>query len=63
MMLLFENIAALVAFILCLASFALGYVLRNWTDGVRAEWADLFTYRQERERKRTAYRRLNNGGF
>lgn len=59
-MLLAENTAALIAFVVCLASFALGYALRNWTDAARAEWAEAFTYRQARER--TAYGRPNHGG-
>lgn len=62
-MLVVENVTALAAFALCVAAFALGYLLRNWTDGVRAEWAGVFAYRQRQRRKQAAYRRLNNGGF
>ena len=57
-MLLAENAAALIAFIVCLVSFALGYSLRRWTDAARAEWAETFAYRQER----TPYVRPNHGG-
>lgn len=61
-MLLIENMAALFAFVVWLAAFALGYALRNWTDEARAEWAETFAYRQRQARKRAAYRRLNDGG-
>ena len=59
-MLLAENAAALIAFAVSLATFALGYALRRWTDAARAEWAETFAYRQARER--TAYGRPNHGG-
>lgn len=45
-MLLAENAAALIAFAACLACFALGYALRNWTDEARAEFKNVFTYRE-----------------
>ena len=61
-MLIVENTAAVVVFVLWVVGFALGYLLRNWTEEARAEWAETFAYRQRQERKRTAYRRLNNGG-
>lgn len=61
-MLMVENITALIVFGLWVVGFALGYLLRNWTDEARAEWAETFAYRQRQERKRAAYRRLNNGG-
>ena len=60
-MLIAENMAALFVFVLCLAGFALGYLLRNWIDEGRAEWADTIAYRQRQARKRAAYRRLNDG--
>ena len=46
-MLLVENTAALIAFVMCLACFALGYLLRNWTDEARAEWAGVPAYRRK----------------
>ena len=45
-MMIIENVTALAAFALCLSAFALGYALRNWIDGTRAEW-DAFAYRGE----------------
>lgn len=47
-MLLVENTAALIAFVMCLVCFALGYVLRNWTEEARAEFENTFTYGQRR---------------
>lgn len=61
-MLIVENTAAVIAFVMCLVCFALGYALRNWTDEARAEWAGAIAYRQRQARKRAAYRRLNDGG-
>lgn len=58
---LYENMASLVAFAMCLLAFAFGYTLRNWIDEARAEWAETFAYRQRQARKRAAYRRLNDG--
>lgn len=60
-MLMIENVTALVVFALCLACFALGHALRDWTDGARAEWAEAFAYRQGQARERTAYRRARDG--
>ena len=60
-MLIVENTAALVVFALWVAGFVLGYLLRNWIDEGRAEWADTIAYRQRQARKRAAYRRLNDG--
>ena len=57
-----ENVTALFVFGLWVVGFALGYLLRNWTDEARAEWAETFAYRQRQARKRAAYRRLNDGG-
>ena len=45
-MLLAENMAALFAFVVWLAAFALGYALRNWTD---ATLADLESYPRNRK--------------
>ena len=61
-MLMVENVTALIVFGLWVVGFALGYLLRNWTDEARAEWAETFAYRQRQARKRAAYRRLNDGG-
>lgn len=47
-MLLVENTAAVIAFVVCLACFALGYALRNFTDEARADFVNAFTYRQGR---------------
>ena len=60
-MLMIENATALLVFALWVAGFALGYLLRNWVDEGRAEWADTIAYRQRQARKRAAYRRLNDG--
>lgn len=46
MMLLLENTAAIVALTICILAFFAGYMLRNWTDTARAEWADFCTYRR-----------------
>ena len=61
-MLMIENVTALFVFGLWVVGFALGYLLRNWTDEARAEWAETFAYRKRQARKRAAYRRLNDGG-
>lgn len=45
-MLIVENTAAVVALVVWLAAFALGYALRNWIDETRAEWG-AFAYRGE----------------
>ena len=45
-MLLAENMTALAAFALCAVAFVLGYILRNWLDGARAEWTEYAAYRQ-----------------
>lgn len=47
-MLLVENTAAVIAFVMCLVCFALGYILRNWTDAARADMENAFPYRQRR---------------
>ena len=60
-MLMIENVTALLVFALWVIGFALGYLLRNWVDEGRAEWADTIAYRQRQARKRAAYRRLNDG--
>lgn len=38
-MLVIENMAALVAFIICLLAFVAGYALRQRVDVTREEWA------------------------
>ena len=47
-MLIVENTAAIIAFVMCLVCFALGYALREWTDAARAEFENAFTYREGR---------------
>lgn len=44
-MLIVENMAAIVALVMCLVCFALGYALRNWADEARADFERAFTYR------------------
>ena len=51
-MMFIENATAVIAFVLWLVAFALGYVLRRWMDGARDEWTDTFTYRQEANHER-----------
>ena len=60
-MLIAENMAALVVFVLWVAAFAMGYAMRNRIDGGRAEWADTFAYRQRSARTRARYRRATDG--
>ena len=45
-MLIAENAAAVVAFCMWLAAFALGYALRDWMHGAREELEASFPYRQ-----------------
>ena len=45
-MLLLENTAALVAFIICILAFIAGYTMHNHVDAARGEWAAFTSYRQ-----------------
>ncbi len=44
-MLFAENITALIVTALCIVVFVLGYALRDFVDGARADW-NAYTYRE-----------------